>query len=100
MQDLKEKLGKLSADELILDVRSADEYRGGHVPGSRNIPHDQVGAHIAELKKYKHIYVHCQAGGRAGRASEALMNAGLTNVVCISSSGMGEWINMGYPVEK
>lgn len=100
MTDLKNKLGKLSSDELILDVRSADEYKGGHVPGSRNIPHDQVAAHIAELKKFKHVYIHCQAGGRAGRAAATLAKEGLTNIVCISSSGMGEWISMGFPVEK
>lgn len=100
MLDLKNRLGRLEPGELILDVRSPDEFRGGHVPGSKNIPHEQVGAHAEELRKYKRIYVHCQAGGRAGKASDALAKLGLTNLVCVSSSGMGDWIAAGLPVER
>jgi hydroxyacylglutathione hydrolase len=85
---------------LILDVRSADEYKAGHVPGSRNIPHDKIDSFADELRKFKRIFVHCQAGGRAGRASEVLAKLGLTNIICVSGSGMGDWIASGFPVEK
>jgi rhodanese-related sulfurtransferase len=97
--DLHKKLGALEKDELILDVRSLDEYRSGHVPGSRNIPHDQVASHVDDLRKYKKVYVHCQAGVRAGKATDALEKLGLTNLVCVSGAGMGEWIASGFPVE-
>lgn len=100
MKDLKQKLGTLEEGEVILDVRSADEYRSGHVPGSKNIPHDQVDKHAAELGKFKRVYVHCQMGGRAGKAADILARLGLQNIVCVSGSGMGEWISLGYPVEK
>lgn len=100
MNDLKERLGKIASDELILDVRSPEEYQQGHVPGSRNIPHDQVSQHADQLKRYQRIYVHCQAGGRAGKAAEALLGLGLQNIVCISGSGMGDWVSAGFPVEK
>lgn len=49
MNDLKERLGKSASDELILDVRSPEEYQQGHVPGSRNIPHDQVSQYADQL---------------------------------------------------
>lgn len=100
MRDLYQHLGKLKAGEVILDVRSAEEFRDGHVPGSKNIPHDQVTAHIDELRKYEKVYIHCQAGGRAGRAAQALAGMGLNNLVCISFGGMGDWRAAGYPVEK
>jgi rhodanese-related sulfurtransferase len=100
MRDLHSKLGNLSSGEIILDVRSSDEFRAGHVPGSMNIPHDQVASHAERLKSYSKIYVHCQAGGRAGKAVEALSRLGLNNLICVSGSGMGDWISAGYPVEK
>ena len=100
MKELHDKLSKLGADELILDVRGADEYRNGHVPGSRNIPHDSVAKHAAELKKYKTVYIHCQAGGRASMAFMVLQNFGLNNLVCVGRGGMGEWISAGLPVER
>ena len=100
MKDLHSKLDKLGPNDLILDVRGTDEYSSGHIQGSRNIPHDQVGSFSEELKKYKKIYLHCQAGGRAGRATQALEKLGLTNIACISDSGMADWIAAGYPVVK
>ncbi len=34
---------------LVLDVRGAEEYAAGHVPGARHLPVDQITAHLAEL---------------------------------------------------
>lgn len=100
MQDLHSKIGHLAEKEIILDVRAPDEFQAGHVPGSKNIPHDQVAHFVGELKHYTRIYVHCQAGRRAGMATEALTQLGLKNIVCVSGSGMGDWIALGFPVEK
>jgi len=100
MLDMKNLIGKLGEGEIILDVRGVDEFKGGHLPGARNIPHDQVAQHATELKKFKAIYIHCQAGKRAGMAADALSKLGLTNIVCISGGGMGDWLAAGLPVER
>lgn len=100
MRDLYEKHDKLQSGEIVLDVRTREEYAEGHVPGSLNIPHDEVEKHLDELRKYKRIYMHCRSGKRAGMAYEALNRAGLKNVVCISGSGMMDWIEAGYPLKK
>jgi rhodanese-related sulfurtransferase len=100
MHELYLSLPKLKSDEVILDVRSKEEYQEGHVPNSINIPHSEVQNHIGELKKYKTIYIHCHAGTRAQIASQILKNAGLNNIVCIASSGMADWMAAGFPIEK
>lgn len=100
MKDLAHRLGKLGSDEMILDVRSPEEFKAGHVPGSRNIPHDQVASHVSELGKFKKIFLHCQMGGRAKMAAAVLEGAGLQNIVCISDAGMKAWMDAGLPVEK
>lgn len=100
MLALAEKLNTFPASDLILDVRGRDEYGAGHIPGSVNIPHDDILQHLDELRQYTHIYIHCKSGGRAGFVSDVLFKMGLTNVTCISGSGMPDWVSAGLPVAK
>ncbi len=100
MLELGKKLDQLSEDELVLDVRSPEEYRDGHVPGSINIPHEEVEKHVNELKDYKHVYIHCKMGGRAKTAFEKLQKLGLKNLVCVAGSGMKDWIEAGLKIAK
>lgn len=100
MQDLRAKLDSIEEGELILDVRTPEEYAEGHVPGSKNIPHDEVDKYIEELKKYKTVYIHCRMGGRAQIATQVLFSLGLRNLICIGSNGMAAWLAAGFPVER
>lgn len=93
----------LKKDELILDVREADDYAEAHVPGSKSIPYDKILAepekYRDELKAYSKIYIHCGGGGKAGRVYTALEAVGAKNMIHICDSGMRSWIAAGYPVE-
>lgn len=100
MKDLFEKTSAWEPNDVILDVRTADEFAAGHVKGSRNIPHDQITARLDELRGYGRIYIHCRSGKRAELASQALLKAGFNNLVCVSGSGMDDWVSAGFPVEK
>jgi rhodanese-related sulfurtransferase len=100
MDELFEVSRKLSKSDLILDVRSPEEYAEGHVPGSRNISHDEVGAHSEELRGFKNVYVYCRSGGRVQMACMDLESRGLTNLSGVVSGGMPNWIAAGHPVQK
>lgn len=104
MQELSVRTRSISKDELILDVRSEAEFAAAHVPGAINLPHDApqgvVDAKLSELKRYKRVYIHCHAGGRAGMAAGRLSGLGITNLVCVSGGGMGDWLAAGLPVAK
>lgn len=100
MFELKSRFSQLSKNDLVLDVREPDEFAEGHVPGARNIPLADVAHYAKELSKFDRIYVHCQAGRRSQMASQALAQAGLTNLICVSGGGMGDWIDAGFPTEK
>lgn len=60
----------------ILDVRTAGEYAGGHIPGSINIPLDQLGAKLKQLPKDKPVIACCLSGGRSGSAVPLLRSEG------------------------
>jgi rhodanese-related sulfurtransferase len=100
MDDLYKSLAAVTQNDLILDVREPEEFQAGHVPGSRNIPLGTVHEHVQELTQYERVFVHCQRGGRAGKAGDVLSRLGLKNLVCVTGSGMADWIAAGYPVER
>jgi phage shock protein E len=73
---------KITAGAVILDVRTADEYRGGAYPGAINIPVQELPARLGELpKKDRPIVVYCASGVRSASAAGALARAGFTDVV-------------------
>ena len=99
IDELHDKFDDLGENDLILDVRSPGEFGSGHIKGARNQDHESVTDISDELKGKDKVYVHCKMGGRAKMASEALENAGLTNIVCVSNGGIERWSQMGWPVE-
>jgi len=68
-------------DALLLDVRTAQEYAQGHIPGSRNIPlqHLDSAGEIAQNKNTP-IYVYCQSGSRSRLAAGLLQQMGYRTV--------------------
>jgi rhodanese-related sulfurtransferase len=86
------------SDEIILDVRTPGEFAEGHVPGSKNIPFDQVMNHFETLKNYKTIYVYCRAGGRAITACQILETMGAKNLMCVDDGGFPDWQDLGFKV--
>jgi len=67
---------------LLLDVRSAEEFASGHIPGAINMSHSIVADNLSKLSQYKNelVIVYCRSGRRAGVAENILKNAGFTNV--------------------
>lgn len=66
---------------VLLDVRTTEEYRDGHIEGSINLPVDRISSVKSLVKDKKTpLYVHCLSGGRSGRAVSYLKQVGYTNV--------------------
>lgn len=78
-------LPKLDRDKVtILDVMTDKEYQKGHIPGSINIPVDELRGRISELDPSKPVYVNCAIGLRGYVACRMLMQHGFT---CKNLSG-------------
>lgn len=64
---------------VLLDVRTPEEYWEGHIPGSRNIPLQTLGAgELAGIKRDTPLFVYCQSGARSGQAVSMLGRMGYT----------------------
>ena len=99
MNNLHEVWQSLPEHSLIVDNRTPEEYAKAHVPGSCNIPFGTENEQIDLLNQYQQVYVYCRSGRRAQTAFTSLSMQGLDHLVCISHSGMPNWIDAGYPVE-
>ena len=78
-------------DYIILDVRTAGEYAGGHIPNAINVPNESINAAPPkELPdKDQRIFVYCRSGSRSMQASQKLVDLGYTNIV--EMGGIKDW---------
>jgi rhodanese-related sulfurtransferase len=93
----------LSTDEdhRIIDVRSPAEYESVHIPGSYNIPLDQLGEHREELRRHvdEPVVLVCMSGQRATQAQQRLAEVGMPNVRVLEG-GMKDWESAGGQVKR
>ena len=67
-------------DAVLLDVRTAWEYGEGHIPGSGNIPLQDIGLMAGNPEKDVPLFVYCQSGARSRKAASLLKYMGYRNV--------------------
>lgn len=68
--------GPPDAGTTLLDVRTAEEYAAGHLPGALSIPVDELRARLGELPRGGRILAYCQVGQRGYLATRILLQAG------------------------
>ena len=85
---------------IVIDVREADEYETGHVPGAINIALSELVGREEECGLGSTVYVICQAGGRSLRACGHLSTIpALDGTTFINvAGGTGMWIVEGNEV--
>jgi rhodanese-related sulfurtransferase len=66
---------------VIIDVRSPGEFAGGHIKGAKNIPLNEIGAKINEIKKLnKPVIACCASGMRSSQATSILKQNGVDTI--------------------
>lgn len=73
----------ISKGALIVDVRTPEEFAGGHYQNAINIPVDQVESRLADFgaDKNRPIVVYCRSGNRSGMALRILQQNGYAHVL-------------------
>jgi len=79
----------------IVDVRSPEEYMGGNVLGSINIPLQEITNRMDELNNLKKPLVLCCASGN--RSGQAHMHLSQMGVECCNA---GSWLNVNFQSSK
>ncbi len=90
-------------DVLVLDVRGASEFAGdgGHIPGARNLPLEELPQRLAELEDRKQgaIRLVCRTERRSAQAAHLLAEAGFADARVVQG-GMTAWQAQGWPTTR
>lgn len=96
-----EKKLETTGNKIVLDVRTADEFKDGHLAKATMIDYyssdfkDQVN----QLDKTKPVFVYCAGGVRSGKASSILSQLGFKEVYDLQG-GFNAWTAASKPVER
>jgi molybdopterin/thiamine biosynthesis adenylyltransferase/rhodanese-related sulfurtransferase len=84
-------------DSVLVDVRGADEWAGGYIPGAVLVPLSELAEKIGDAApdRSKPVVLYCATGKRSLRAAEALTELGYGRAVSIAG-GIVDWLDRGY----
>jgi rhodanese-related sulfurtransferase len=86
---------------MLVDLRSANQFKDGHIAGARNVPGDQVAADPKAIGKLadKTVILYCDDGRAAAAAQRTLVRAGAKNLFSLRG-GLAAWKQENLPVIK
>ena len=91
------KIMEENKDYVIVDVRTPDEYKEGHIPNAINITNETINETVYNKLKDKNqlILIYCRSGSRSRQAAYKMQKLGYTNLV-----DFGGIINWKGKIEK
>lgn len=75
-----DELSKLDPSYKIIDVRTEEEYKNGHIKNAINIPLDKILGNDFNLAKDEKLVIHCRTNGRSKMAVKKLAELGYKNL--------------------
>lgn len=83
---------ELSADTILIDVRTPSEYDAGHLEGATllDLNGGEFAAALPTLDPEAEYAVYCKSGNRSGQAVAMMTEAGFENVIDLGSIGQAE----------
>lgn len=85
-------------DVTLLDVRQADEFAAGHIPGAVNVGYDEIASMTGQRQKETPIVLYCiHSAHRAPAAAKTLRELGFEDLYVLDG-GIVAWQAEGYPI--
>ena len=108
IRQVKSEIREVSVEEarlraekgaVLVDVREADEWSQGHVPGAVFIPRGFLELRVEEKvpDKAQEVILYCAGGTRSALAAKSLADLGYANVSSMAG-GFGKWKEAGFPI--
>ena len=98
-----EAVKAIQSCDVLIDVREADEYLAGHLPGAVHMSRGMLEFKIAANPKMQSrdldIVLYCKTSGRAALSAQSLADMGYTHVRSIAG-GVDAWVAAGHAVFK
>ena len=100
---VEQAVAAIQTCDMLIDVREADEYAAGHLPGAIHMSRGMLEFKMAGNPKMQardlNIVLYCKTSGRAALSAKSLADMGYTHVRSISG-GVDAWGAAGHEVYK
>ena len=73
-------INAIADDFIVIDVRTPEEFKAGHIEDSSNVEWEIISSIIDEVKKDQQIYLYCRSGRRSQKATDILIDLGYEDV--------------------
>jgi rhodanese-related sulfurtransferase len=96
-----EAIRLVNSGAVLVDLRSPNQFKDGHITGAKNVPGDQIAADPKTLEKLaaKTIVLYCDDGATTAAAQRTLTRAGAKDVFSLRG-GLAAWKQENLPVVK
>ncbi len=96
-----EAIRLMNSGAVLVDLRSTNQFKDGHIEGARNLPGDQLAADPKSLDRLsgKTVVLYCDTGTTTAAAQRTLARAGMTKVFSLRG-GLAAWKQENLPVVK
>jgi rhodanese-related sulfurtransferase len=96
-----EAIRLVNGGAVLVDLRSANQFKDGHIAGAKNLPGDQIAADPKALERLaaKTVVLYCDDGMTTAAAQRTLARAGAKSVFSLRG-GLGAWKQENLPVVK
>lgn len=99
--DVHHALSNGQQDFVLLDVRGAEKYASGHVPGALDLAHGKIiGSTLARYPADTLFVVYCAGPHCNGAARAAVRLARLGRPVKLMAGGITGWLDEGFTLER
>lgn len=91
----------MNTGAVLVDLRSANQFKDGHIEGARSVPGDQLAADPKALERLsgKTLVLYCDTGATTAAALRTLARAGVKDVFSLRG-GLAAWKQENLPVVK
>lgn len=96
--DYKTRYVEDATPHTLVDVRTAEEFSEGYIPGALNISLQELEQKINLIPKDKPVIIYCRSGNRSSFATRQLMQAGYAEVYDLG--GIIDWARQGLPITR
>ena len=100
---VEQAVAAIQTCDVLIDVREADEYAAGHLPGAVHMSRGMLEFKMAGNPKMQardlNIVLYCKTSGRAALSAKSLADMGYTHVRSIAG-GVDAWVAAGHEVYK
>ena len=101
VDEIQEIVASPPADLVVLDIRTPEEFAGGHLSGAINIDYyaDDFEAQLGELDLEVPYVMYCNSGNRSGNALPVMDSLGFSEVYELDG-GIQAWYAANLPIER